>query len=111
MKVKEIHIKHPKHGEILVYGSVSKEMNDKIGTVIDYEDHCRYYHAHITVNDNETFTLTLLSAIEARAVNVGYKETDYGCTNNITVYMNIVLDKVITIYPSGVISVIYEDEN
>jgi len=106
MKIKQINIKHPTHGDIVVNASVPEEINESIGDVTHDFDKTVFYHATIK-ETSKGFELNRFRVIKAESVNIGWMENSKGSKNYITVIKNIDLDNI-TMYPSGIISVIYE---
>ena len=79
MKVDKIHIKHPFLGEIVVFGTIKKEINEQIGnTVSDSSKEPKYYCDEITKNEDGTFHLKNLEGIEPESLNVGYMDNSKG---------------------------------
>ena len=113
MKIKQIKINHPELGEITVNSFVPYELMKEVGTVTgDFSKIKPFYSGDIWSNDDGTFSIRRLRVVETNRVGVGHKETDGGCTGGVTMITNFEVDKespIITIYPSGVISLIKDE--
>jgi len=108
MKTKQINIKHPKLGEIEIYSEIPNNILQRIGDVtFDYSKELLFYHADITKNNDGTFDIKNLSVIMPESINVGHMDNKKGCKNFITVITNRRISKDITVYPSSILSVIY----
>lgn len=108
MKVKQIQINHPQLGQIVVNSSIEKEINELIGTVTDdYSKYPKYYHADIYKNEDGTFKIENLNIITPESINVGMMKTQGGCKSFVTLITNKKASADIVVYPSGVISVLY----
>lgn len=104
--LKEIQIKHPELGEIIIYSELAEGMNDQIGTITsDYSKYPCYYYANILKNADGTFTIKDLNVIKPEAINVGFMKTSSGGKGFITVITNRHIKGELVMYPSGVIYV------
>lgn len=108
MKVNQIHIKHPILGEIIVNGSIEKKISEQIGDISeDYSKYPEYYYSEITKNEDGTFFLQKFGIIKPEGLNVGWMDNSKGQKNFITVVTNRKAGDDIMIYPSAVMSVVY----
>lgn len=110
--IKQITIKHPVLGEIVINSEVDKEINDLIGTITtNYSKYPNYYYANIAKNDDGSFKISRLRIIQPESIVVGFHKTDSGSSNCITVVTNRLLfdGDSITVYPLGILSIISKD--
>ena len=108
MKVKQIEIKHPQLGQIVINSSVDEKINELIGTIThDYSKQPNYYYADIYKNTDGTFKIENLNIITPEPINVGMMKTKGGCKSFVTLITNKRVSDYIVVYPSGVISVLY----
>ena len=111
MKVKQIQIKHPSLGEIVVNSGIEKDIAEQIGDICsDYSNEPLYYCANISKNEDETFSLKNLHVIRPEGIHIGWMKNSKGEKNFITVVTNKKAADDITVYPSAVLSVIYEEQ-
>lgn len=108
MKVKKIKIDYSGLGLIEVNTEIPKEIKEIVGDVtIDHTKQPCFYHANITKTQDGNFQINNLMVIKPESVNVGWMQNSKGNKNFITVIKNIKVDDNITVYPKGVISVVY----
>ncbi len=108
MKVKKLKIEHSELGLMEVNTEIPKEVKEIVGDVAsDYSKYPCFYHADITKTQDGNFEIKNLMVIKPDGVNVGWMENSKGNKNFITVIKNMKVGDDITVYPKGVISVIY----
>ena len=111
MKVKQIEINHPNYGKIIISTSVPDNIEESIGDVVTYNSErlCLYY-ANVLKNEDGTFDIKGLRVIKPDSVNVGWMNNSKGNKNYIEVVKNMSMeDGDMTVYPNGILSVIYND--
>jgi len=110
--IKEININHPDYGVIEISTSIPNDINELIGDVVgDCDKLPHLYHANVVKNEEGNFDISQLKVIKPEGVNVGWMQNSKGSKNFITVIKNTHVGDDITIYPSGVISVKYNQSN
>ena len=108
MKVKQIQINHPQLGQIVINSSIDEKTNELIGTIThDYSKYPNYYHADIYKNADGTFKIENLNIIKPEPINTGIMKTKGGYKSFVTLITNKRASEDIVVYPSGVISVLY----
>jgi len=109
MEVKQIHIKHPALGEIIVNGLIEKEINEQIGDISDdFSKYPQYYHAKISKNEDGTFYIQNFGVIKPEGINVGFMDNSKGSKTFVTIITNRKAGDDIMIYPSAIMSVTYK---
>ena len=100
MKVKKLKIDYSGLGTIEIHTEMPNEIKEIIGEVSgDYSKYPCFYHANFDIQN--------LMVIKPDSVNVGWMKNSKGNKNFITVIKNMQVGDDITIYPKGVISVVY----
>lgn len=108
IEVKEIEIKHPTEGDITINTAIPDEINESIGEIENsFGKDPGFYHATVIKNKDGTFDIKNLKVIKPDSVNVGWFSNSKGNRNYINVIKNLHVGDDLTIYPSGIISVIY----
>jgi len=108
MKVKKLKIDYSGLGTIEIHTEIPKEMKEAVGDISsDYSKYPCFYHANITKTEDGTFEIQNLMVIKPDTVNVGWMENSKGNKNFITVIKNMQVGDDITVYPKGVVSVVY----
>lgn len=109
-KINQIQINHPQLGPIVINSTIDEETNKLIGTITnDYATYPNYYHAKIFRNEDKTFAIKDLGIIRPEKIIVGKMKTSFGSKNSVKIIVNRKVGEDITVYPSGVFSVIYEE--
>lgn len=113
MIIKQITINHPKLGVITVNSRVSREIMECVGTVVERFSKIKpFYSGTIWSNDDGSFGIRRLRVVETNSIGVGLIDRDGDYTHGVTMITNFEVDKdspIITIYPSGVISLIKDE--
>lgn len=110
-EIKQISIKHPVTGEIIIHSEVDEKYNDLIGKFGDGggKNGLKYYNGNICENENGTFLITDLKVLKSESFNVGWHKTNGGSKNFIDIFTNKhVPEDSLVIYPNAVLSVIYQ---
>ncbi len=107
--VKSIQINHSKLGIIDINTKIPNDINEYIGDVVDdYGCGLKFYHASVSIKEDGGFDIKNLSVIKPDSVNIGFMNNSKGIKNFISVVKNMHVDDSITVYPSAILSVIYE---
>jgi hypothetical protein len=107
MKIKSITIEHHDLGKITVFNGLSKEENEKIGTIAPLYSKYTHYFAGVIKKDN-IFILSDLRVITPEDVSVGWKKTSYGGIGFVPLYFNKYLSQELEVHSKGVYIVEYD---
>jgi hypothetical protein len=111
MQISQIQIKHPSLGEIVINTSIPDFIQERIGDVVeDYSKGLQHYHAEVSTENKELFSIKNLCLISYEPINIGWMQNSKGNKNFITVITNKLVCENIDVYSAGVISVNYCNE-
>jgi hypothetical protein len=109
MKIKSVSITDKTIGDIVIYSELSEEVNDIIGTMAPDHDKFKFYFADILKNEDGVYEFRNVRLVRPKGFNVGFHSTSGGSKNFTTLYVNEVLGDF-DIYPNGIVSVKYKED-
>jgi hypothetical protein len=109
MEIDKLEIEVSELGRITIHSELSKERNDLIGTLThQYAKSPVHYYADIIKNEDGTFLIKDLKVVKPESIDVGWHRKSGQYSSSVTIITNRDVGKDITVYPKGVISVIYK---